>query len=65
MGSKEQDEGLTWIPTMDLRFVERKFELSKFYQPNTVTKRILQQRFVSGDQSEWRDIPLVTEPANV
>jgi len=65
MGSKEQDEGLTWIPTMDLRFVERDVQLSPFYQPNTVTKRVLQQRFVSGDQSEWRDIPLVTEPANV
>ena len=52
------------VPTMHLRFVERrKSSMTMQSWPNqtTTTVRILQQMFWVGNKPEWRDVPVVAE----
>lgn len=54
------EETIKYTPTTDLRFVKRPMEL--VYVLNTITVRVLQQRFVGSDGSErWIDVPEVDE----
>lgn len=54
-----------WIPTNELRFVERNREASVVGRPIPMV-RILQQKWELNDpkfvyQAEWRDVPVVEE----
>ena len=52
------NEEYGWVPTMELRWLDVYLKKSMINEP---VRHLLQQKWISDDKVEWRNVPTYTE----